>query len=221
MEEPYKKAHEEIKRHGELPVKLGKSALLLGAGIASGTALSRVAPFLSQYIPEDLAIKGLSKLDPRFGKFISAAMAGGQTMDQIKDFIGQKASEGTNEAKEETNILAQYEPTLDQFIRHIMETKNLSPAKAAVHAELEPKLKKVIAQIKKDFKNKNFGEIVEEAYKNYKRTSLNPATSESSAAAQPTQPQSATQATAGQTQAQQPPQGDAAIMAAMQKILNM
>ncbi len=65
--EPYQRAAEEGRRQGEFPItaikKAGSLALSAGGaylgGKAAGVALEKVAPFLSKYVPEGLAIKGL------------------------------------------------------------------------------------------------------------------------------------------------------------------
>jgi hypothetical protein len=168
--EPYQAAGEEIIRQGEAPGKFVKKALSTATSLATGgIAATKVLPFLSKYIPENLAMKGLSKLDPRFGKFIQGAQERGFSFDDIKDFMGEKIQSGEGE-KEKENILSKYDPMLDKVLRYYIDQKGLTPSQAATHAEVrEPKLKKIIEQVKKDFKNKNFAEIVENAYVNYKK----------------------------------------------------
>jgi len=115
--QPYQSATEEINRQGEEPLrgaqKVGALGASAAAGFLGGGAINRVLPFLSQYIPEDLVKKGLTKVDPRYGKFIDKALAGGQTIEEAKNFIGEKIQ--TN-AKDNRNIIQQYDPELDTYI---------------------------------------------------------------------------------------------------------
>jgi hypothetical protein len=101
--QPYQKAGEEFKRQSELPLKalktVGSIAGTAASAYAGGNIIGKVLPFLNRYIPEDLAIKGLSKIDPRFGKFINKALSAGKSFDEIKDFIKEKIE--TQEQEEE------------------------------------------------------------------------------------------------------------------------
>ena len=105
--QPYQLASQAIREHAEiLPETVKKTALL--AANAGGTAfaykagaslLKKALPLLSSFIPEDLAIKGLNKLDSRFGKFIQKSFSEGKTFDDVKEFIENKSKE--EEKKEE------------------------------------------------------------------------------------------------------------------------
>lgn len=94
--QPYQEATEEVRRQSELPLKLAKKAGSLaataGSGFIGGGLLSRVLPLLSKYIPEEITVKGLSKIDPRFGKFFNKAVKAGKTIDEAKEVIKEKIS---------------------------------------------------------------------------------------------------------------------------------
>ena len=128
MMQPYQKAGKEIQRQGEFPKEIlktvGSLAATAGTTALGGLAASRVLPFLSQYIPQDLAIKGLSKIDPRFGKFINKALSKGTDFEEIKNFIKGKAEEGEEKqpAKQNGNIIQQESPELHSFVEQ--EIKN-------------------------------------------------------------------------------------------------
>lgn len=207
---PYKEASKEIQRQGELPHKLLKTASsLVGTGAtaaAGGLALKRVLPLLSSYIPQDLAIKGLSKVDSRFGNFISKAMEGGKTWDEIKGFIEEKASSAAPKEQNEKklNIIQQYSPELDEFI---MDQIGKGRALKTIKAQLLTNEKKTISKIEKDT-GKRIDDILEEIYGSGQQNAL-PNQVESKAALQP--------------QPNNPGQGssDEAIMAALDKILKM
>lgn len=93
--QPYQEAAEETKRQSEFPAKLLKKGAAI-AGLIAGSApiIARIAPLLSKFIPQDMAIKGLSKVDARLGKFINSAMKLGHSFDDVKDFIGEKIQPG-------------------------------------------------------------------------------------------------------------------------------
>lgn len=52
--------------------------------------INRILPFLSQFIPGALAVKGLSKVDPRLSKFFSNAAAAGYGTDAALNFLKNK-----------------------------------------------------------------------------------------------------------------------------------
>ncbi len=104
--QPYQKANEKIREQGEAPLKLLKGAgkiAQFGIGGAGAVALGRVLPFLSKYIPQSLAIKGLSKVNPGYGTFINKALDAGKSFDEIKEFIRNKfiGNEQENQEPEE------------------------------------------------------------------------------------------------------------------------
>jgi hypothetical protein len=101
--QPYQEASQAIRKQGEMPLNVGKEAAFTAASIYGGGAvLKRVLPFLSKYIPQDLAIRGLNKIDPRFGKFIDTALNAGKTFEEAKDFIKKKAESSPEEESEKT-----------------------------------------------------------------------------------------------------------------------
>ena len=117
---PYERTAEEMKRQSEGPKKFAKKALAVGGAIGASSfasVLARAAPFLSQYIPENLAIKGLSKINPKLGRFVQDSLENGYDFKEIKNFIGdQIAQSQAGTPKEERNIIQQYSPELHQFI---------------------------------------------------------------------------------------------------------
>jgi len=68
----------------ERPERLAKKALSIGAsavglgslGIGKGM-IKKLLPFLNTALPEDIAVKGISKVNGRFGKFIEAGIKKG------------------------------------------------------------------------------------------------------------------------------------------------
>lgn len=163
--QPYQEASEEIKRQGQFPHRLAKeavpAAIGLGTTFAAGKLASRVLPMLSQYVPQDLAIKGLNKIDPRFGKFIEKAIGAGESFDEIKDFIGGKAQEGA--AIENQNVIKKYDDKLHEFLKKNIEELGLTPAQAVGLIDIYPQHKKNIEKLEKDYKVP-FISLVEQVY---------------------------------------------------------
>jgi pyruvate/2-oxoglutarate dehydrogenase complex dihydrolipoamide acyltransferase (E2) component len=170
---PYERTAAEMKRQGEGPKRFVQGAAKLGtaAGAAVGAAsfapiLARAAPFLSQYIPEDLAIKGLSKINPKLGKFVKDAIDGGYDFGQVKDFIGQQITESTSPtpAKENRNVIEQHSPELNTFLSEKIKGGE-DPVRAAALALFEKgnPFEPVIRKIEKEHKT-NWSQLVQSIY---------------------------------------------------------
>lgn len=164
MTNPYQEASEEVQRRGELPISMAKS---LGGAIAGGAALkavSKVLPFLNKHIPASLAIKGLTKADPRYGKFIQKSLAEGKPMDEIKDFIREKAESALPKEKavEGKNIIEQYDPELHKYITEKIK-KGSTHIHAGTKALKHERFKKAINKLTKDHKT-SWDRILESVY---------------------------------------------------------
>lgn len=159
--QPYQEADESIKHQRGLPIRALKTAANVGAGaIATATAygggkeiFKRAIPFLSKYIPQDLAIKGLSKVDPRLGKFIDVAMDAGNSFEEAKNFIQEKI-EGSKEQskeqpKEDRNVIQQYSPELHQFISDQI-SGGRNALQAGSIAQHDKRFMKIIDKLSKD-----------------------------------------------------------------------
>lgn len=161
--EPYQAANEEMRRRGEQPVNALKAAGSLalsaapayaGAKVLGGIGTKigeRVKTFLNDYIPQDLAIKGLSKIDPRLGKFVKKAMDEGYDFDELKNFIKEKTEEKQPLPKENRNIIEQYSPELHQFI-HEQVQRGRSALQAGAAAQGMSKFSEIIKKLTKDHK---------------------------------------------------------------------
>jgi hypothetical protein len=199
--EPYQLASEENRRQGEFPITAAKKAgslALTGAtayagGKLAGLSFEKIAPFLSKYIPQDLAIKGLNKIDPRFGKFFSKAMSAGKSFDEAKDFISGKMDEETEKEvkgesqapKENRNIIQKYSPELHEFLSQKIKAgmKPGTIALSLLKGKGNEKFKDVIGKIVKDYKT-DWISLVESLY-----GGGNSEQPQSQAALQPQQPQ--------------------------------
>jgi|SRR3974390_1384068 len=168
---PYEKTAAEMKRQSEGPKRFAQGAAKLGAaaGAAVGAAsfapiLARAAPFLSQYIPEDLAIKGLTKISPQFGKFIKSAIDGGYDFQQVKDFIGQQVIQSQKPAQDNRNVIEQYSPELNTFLSEKIKGGE-DPIRAAALALFEKgnPFEPVIRKIEKEHKT-NWSTLVQSIF---------------------------------------------------------
>lgn len=154
---PYTETAQEMKRQSEGPKRFAKTAIGVGSAVAGATAfapiLARAAPFLSQYIPEDLAIKGLSKIHPKLGKFVKNSLDSGYDFNEVKDFIGKAVTESQEAVKEDRNIIEQYSPELHQFIKEKVSGGE-DPVRAAASAifDKNKNFEKTIRQIEKEHK---------------------------------------------------------------------
>lgn len=170
--EPYQKSAEALKSGEEYPLQLLKNAGLtaLGGGIAAAgsKALNKLIPavgaLINNYVPENLSRAGLTKIDPRFGKFIQGALDEGYTYDELREFIGDKIekSEVYRSSKENKNIIEQYSPELHSFISEEIK-KGRPTLQAGALAQLNDKFKKVIKKIEEDHKT-SFSAILQSSY---------------------------------------------------------
>jgi hypothetical protein len=89
--QPYQEAGQEINRQQAEPGRLLKGSANIALGVASGGAiLNKIIPFLSKYIPFGLALKGISKVEPRLGKFIQGSINQGHAAEEVMDFVREK-----------------------------------------------------------------------------------------------------------------------------------
>lgn len=198
--QPYQQATQEVLRRGGNPLseaaKIGSVAL----GASSGKAvINRILPFLNKYIPSGMAIKGLSKIDKRFGDFFNSVTENGYGEDEALGFLKDKMEPSQQASQPEgKNIIKQYSDELDAFIQGQMQ-QGENALQAGARAQLNPKFKSIIDKMKKDHKT-DWASILENTYGGQ------------------TQPQAAQSMQQEQSQAQQP-QGASLppdIVAAMQ-----
>lgn len=220
--QPYQEASEELLRRGERPGQLAKKAGNLGLGAAAtygGAALAgRVLPFLNKFIPNDLAIKGLRKVDPRLGKFIDTALKNGGTFDEAKEFIRNKIEEDdvVQDAKND-NVIWKFSKKLAKFIDDAVGVGHTIDEVEGMARAPGNKFKKDIENIEKSM-GLPFKDIIRLIHggSRSKKGSMQSAVSPSMAVEEDSMPinQSSQQA---QTQAQ-PGQGQQALMAMLQQI---
>lgn len=153
-----KESDERIKGGIKTAGKIASTAV----GLSGGAALSsKIAPFLSEYITPELALKGISKVSPKFGDALKRGMEGGLSLQSGLDFLKQsmeKPQEKEQQQEEENpqqnvNVIEQYSPPLHQYIKKLIENGS-SPAEAAAKAKkfLDKKELDIISKMEKDHK---------------------------------------------------------------------
>ena len=89
--------------------------------------INQILPLLSSYLPVDYAVKGLSKINPSMGKFITNASAAGYATDTILDFLRDKFdTEGskTSRSQLEGKVMSkQARPDEEAALSQIRQTR--------------------------------------------------------------------------------------------------
>jgi hypothetical protein len=159
-------SEEQIRREKEFneSVKGGlKKTAGLGLSAAGAGLGSRILPFLSEHIPFDLALKGISKISPKVGDFLKRGMEKGLNAKEGMDFVKDKIQKSEPQpAKDQRNIIEQYSPELHQFIKEEV-TKGRPPLEAGALAQVNDKFKKVIKKLEEDHKTP-FSSILQSVY---------------------------------------------------------
>lgn len=149
-------AAEDIKRSKEFDnsfksgAKTAKSIAILGTGGALGGISSKILPFLSKYIPKELAIKGISKISPEIGSLIKRGLDQGLDVESGLDFIKSQIGNKGN-PKEKRNIIEQYDPELHIYIDQNLK-KGMPLLEAGNQAMKHGRFKKAIEKMTKDHK---------------------------------------------------------------------
>ena len=233
--QPYQAASEEINRQAQAPLKTLKKV----GSLAGGAAIAgRILPFLSKHIPGELMRKGISKIEPRLGKFIEGALNNGYDIDNVRGFIVDKFSPKEEEPQEQTQehpIIKQakdFETNYPDIVKALMSHINngRSPQEAAEILKTSTPFSQKIKKIEKD-NGKNFVDFILEMMGGNQSSqmqqpqqsqqqgqSIPGGSAEANAFANLQNPQ---QGTPGTPQQQPQNNNDQAIMAALDKILKM
>ncbi len=128
------------------------TAASLGTAAISGAGAARVMPFLNQYIPADLAMKGINKVMPRLGAFLQRGKEAGLDVEEglsyLKDRLGGSESEP---AKQSKNIIEQESPELHTFLDQEIR-KGRKPIEAAALAQNDKRFGPIIEKLTKAHK---------------------------------------------------------------------
>jgi len=207
---------------------VGKTAVGTALGVAGASALPKViekiSPFLSEYIPTDLAIKGISKVSPEIGSFLQRGQKAGLDIKEGIDFLTGKI-EQTKQAqpKDDRNVIEKYSPELFQWIKDKVG-KGTPVLQAAALARLPTtgqNFDKVIKKMEADNKT-DWSAIVESVFgteqqpqQTGKSQTIKEVLSGNTGMSQGIQP---TQPMQGMQQQGQPGPGQQALMAILQQI---
>lgn len=94
--QPYQRSGKEREKKSAQPMNLlkegGKLGLQTATALGGATIMAKALPFLAEGITAETAIRGLSSISPKFGKFINDALKMGKNFDEIKSFMGEQLS---------------------------------------------------------------------------------------------------------------------------------
>lgn len=220
----------EIERDEQFRGNVGKA---IGTGVSLATAsagghfASKVMPFLSKYIPAGLALKGINKVNPKLGAFLSKGQEMGLDLQEGLDFVKEKfqgQKETKKPAKESRNIIEQESPELHQFLEQEI-AKGRPPLHAGAIAQNDKRFSEVIKRLSKKHKI-DWSNILESIYgqetkalpQNQVQQSALTQEAMNPQGSQPQRPPSAEQQAQTQPQQAQPGQGQQALMAMLQKL---
>lgn len=132
------------------------------ATLAVGGASARVLPFLSRFIPTDLAMKGLSKVAPKLSDFLKRGQSMGLNVEEGIQYIRDSMEPKKEPPKEDRNIIEQYSPELHQFIDQQIRGGR-KPIEAAAIAQNDKRFSSVINKLSKDH-NTPWSSIIDSVY---------------------------------------------------------
>lgn len=147
-------AASEIERDRDFRGKLRSGVGAISSAITPGVGLgigSKIAPFLSEYIPTDLALKGINKVSPKLGQFLERGMRSGLDVKDGLNFIKEKFVPESGNAKDNRNIIEQYDPELHTYITQKIK-KGQTHLQAGQKALGHGRFKRAIDKITKDHK---------------------------------------------------------------------
>jgi hypothetical protein len=139
---------------------VGTGATLLGAGLAS-----KVMPFLNEFVPLELALKGINKVAPQIGQFLKKGQSMGLNVQQGLQFL--KNNLQPNQQTQQANPLQEFEtnyPDIAQALNGYIQQGQSPDAAAAILKSSTPFGKK-IQDLEKSV-GKNFIDYVLELFGN-------------------------------------------------------
>lgn len=167
--QPYQAATEETRRQAQVPKKLLGHAATAAASIAVGGPLvSRILPLINKFVPGELMRKGLSKVEPRIGKFVDTAINNGFSLDDVRSFMEEKFSpkqEQQEPEQQQSNPLQDFETTYPDIAQGLANTmqQGQSPQAAAGILKTSSAFGKQIKKLEKEI-GKNFVDYIVELF---------------------------------------------------------
>jgi hypothetical protein len=142
---------------------VGAGATLLGAGLAS-----KVMPFLNEFVPVELALKGINKVSPQIGQFLKKGQSMGLNVQQGLQFLKNNLQPNqSNQPAQQANPLQEFEtnyPDIAQALNGYIQQGQSPDAAAAILKSSTPFGKK-IKDLEKNV-GKNFIDYVLELFGN-------------------------------------------------------
>lgn len=143
-------------------VNKGVSAVASAGALALGSGItSKILPFLNEYVPQELAMKGLSKVSPKVADFLKRGQSMGLDIREGMDFVKDQLTPRENPS-DERSVIEKYSPDLFNFLKEQIG-KGRNPLEAAAIAQLNDKFKSIIKKIENDNKT-NWSSIIESVF---------------------------------------------------------
>jgi hypothetical protein len=163
--QPYQEESNRLKKAEAMPANVIKGAIGLAG---SGALANKILPFLNQHIPENLMQKGLSKINPKLGSFVSQALDMGFGADEIRGFLSNKLGQGDKNKEEKKsfiNPIQDFESTYPKIAQALANTmKNgQTPEAAAAILKNSSSFSGDIRKLEKEI-GKNFIDYVTEIF---------------------------------------------------------
>lgn len=168
--QPYQQASEAIKRQKSEPIELvsniAKGATSFGASAYGLHGASRLLAFINPNLPKNLAIKGISKVNPTVGKFLNHAVNNGFSPEEALGFVGEKLTSNERSAEaglspsgfplqkssksssSQKNLIEEHAPEIHEILIDKIG-QGLQPLAVAAQLASESKFKKKISELQK------------------------------------------------------------------------
>lgn len=142
-----------------------KTAIGIGTSLTGVGLGARIAPFLSELIPADIALKGISKISPKIGNFLQKGMQAGLNVKDGLNFIKDKLEskdQPKSQPQQPQNIIEEHAPEVHEILKDRIG-QGLKPLAVAYQVAKEGKFKKQIADLQKKT-GKSFGDLVSSVF---------------------------------------------------------
>lgn len=197
------------KRTERLKSGVKTAAGLAGAGL-SASVIQKIAPFFTEFLTPEIAVKGISKVSPQLGEFFKRGMQKGLPIEEGLDYLKNNILSSEEKPKDKRGIILQHSDKLDAFIKDLL-SKGHNFAQVAAKA-LQSKEHGKIARKIEDSNDIPLTSLIRAEYGDLLKNAQSQQSEQQAQIQQPSGPQQ---------QARQPSEADAALMASLQKILNM
>lgn len=156
--------------------ELAGGAAIGASALGSGKYLSNIFPFLNRYVPQDLALKGISKVSPKVGEFLKAGMSSGLTLDSGLDFLRNSVgSSGEDESAVDAmkdNPIWRFSKKLASFVEDAFKTGHTLDEVFGMATSPGNKFQKEIRHVEKSI-GMPFRDLLRSIYGGPKRNSRN------------------------------------------------